>query len=172
MMITAPQPNEYAAFSAPYVRLASQHDDILALLNSLKDSTHQFFCSLDADKAEHRYAEGKWTIKQVLGHMIDTERVFAYRAYCFSRGEEKELPGFEQNDYVAAVDLSNRTMHSLADEFRSVRESNLYFINALSDAQIAITGYVNGYTVTVRALLYMLAGHELYHLQLLKERYL
>lgn len=169
--MTAPEPNEYAAFSVPYVRLASQHDDVIYLLHSLKDSTYSFFTRLPDQAGEQAYAEGKWTVKQVLQHMIDTERIFAYRAYCFSRGEDKELPGFEQDDYIKAVNVENRSLQNLAEEFRTVRQSNLFFIDALTEEQIAIRGYVNGYTVTVRALIYMLAGHELYHLQMLKERY-
>lgn len=170
--MTHPLPTEYAPFSENYIKLASEHDDVIALLHRLKDETRKFFAAIPAEKDEYAYGLGKWTLKQVAGHMIDTERIFAYRAFCISRNEKGHLPAFEQDDYVNAADYSNRTLQSLADEFRAVRESNLYFIDGLNEKQIAKTGHVSDYYPTVKALLYMMAGHELYHLKLIKERYL
>jgi uncharacterized damage-inducible protein DinB len=171
-MITTPQPHEYSPFAANYVKLASEYENVIELLRSLKDSTHQFLVNLPVEKAEHSYAPGKWTIKQLVGHMIDTERIFAYRAFCISRGEKQVMPGFEQDDYVNAAESNSRTLQSLAEEFKSVRQSNLYFIDTLTDEQISNVGNVSDYHPTVRALLYMMAGHELYHLQIIRERYL
>ena len=170
--MTAPQPNEYHPAQANYVQLAAAFEDVIMLLNSLKDSTYHTFATLPKDKADYAYAPGKWTIKEMLGHMIDTERIFAYRMFCFSRGEQKDLPTFEQNDYAAAADYSNRTLADVANEFKHLREANLYVINNLSDGQIALFGKAGGYPISTKAMLYVMAGHELHHLNILKERYL
>lgn len=171
-MISRPQPEEYAQFSANYIALASRHDDVIALLHKLKNETYRFLLGLAPERGDYAYAPGKWTLKQVVGHMVDAERVFGYRAFCISRGEQKHMPSFEQNDYIDAVDYNSRTLASLAEEFRSVRESNMFFIERLTSEQIARSGAVSDYHPTVRAILYIMAGHELYHLEIIKEKYL
>src|SRR5689334_13058327 len=98
-MIDKPQPGEYATYYETYISLVNT-DNIINLLAELKDSTFNFFNSLPAEKAGYAYAEGKWTIKQVVGHLIDAERVFAYRLLCFSRGDKNSLPGFDENAFV------------------------------------------------------------------------
>lgn len=170
--MTAPQPGEYSPFAANYVSLASIHHDVINLLSQLKDSTYKTFTQLPAETVDYAYGPDKWTIKQMLGHMIDTERVFSYRAYCISRGDKTPFPGFEQDDYVANTDLSHRTMQGLSEEFKLLREANLAFINTLTDEQIERIGTASNHPVSVKALLYMIAGHELHHLNILKERYL
>ena len=126
---------------------------------------------LKHEKAMHAYEDGKWTLKQVLGHMIDTERTFAYRAFCFSRNNV-ELPGFDQDIYVNNTDFNSRTIKSLADEYRVTRESNLFLYNSFSEDQLLRKGIASNSPVTVRGLVYMTAGHEQYHLKLIRERYL
>src|SRR5258708_20655306 len=118
----------------------------------------------------HAYAEGKWTLKQMLGHMIDTERTFAYRALCFSRNNI-ELPGFDQDIYVNNNDFNSRTIKILADEYKATRESNLFLYRSFSDEQLLRGGIASKSPVTVRGLIYMTAGHELHHLILIKEKY-
>lgn len=173
-MLNQPAQGEYASFYQNYVTKANEaaQGNVLQLLTQLKDSTYQFFTSIPSEKAEYGYAEGKWTIKQLLGHLIDAERVFAYRALCFSRKESKELPGFDENDFVKNANFNSRTIDDLAKEFKSVRESTLYMLDALTDEQANFTGVANGSPVSVRALAYIMAGHELHHLQIIKERYL
>ena len=119
----------------------------------------------------YAYAEGKWTVKQVLGHMADTERVFAYRALCFSR-ESIALPGFDQDVYMQKATFNSRSMEDLACEFKCVRESSLYLLNAMTEEQSLQKGTASGNPLSVRALAYMMAGHEMHHLKILKERYL
>lgn len=170
-MISRPQPGEYAPYYDTYISLVNT-DNIVNLLTELMDSTFSFFNSLAADKAGYAYAEGKWTIKQVVGHLIDAERVFAYRLLCFSRGDKNSLPGFDENSFVAHGGFNDRTLLDLTEEFRAVRESNLYMLRAISDEQSIIIGTASNYPVSVRALAYMMAGHELHHLRITKERYL
>jgi uncharacterized damage-inducible protein DinB len=140
-------------------------------MEKLKESTYHLFSTMSDEKANYAYGEGKWTLKQVLGHMIDTERTFAYRLFCFSRNSI-ELPGFDQDIYVNNANFNSRTIQSLAEEFRVTRESSIYMVSALTDEQLDRKGVASGNTVSVRALAYMLPGHELHHLKLIRERYL
>jgi uncharacterized damage-inducible protein DinB len=170
--MNAPLPNEYAPLQANYVQIASNRGDIVKLLNKLKDDTYEFLTQIPRGKASFAYAEGKWTVKQVVSHMIDSERIFAYRLLCFSRGERKELPSFDQDQYVFAVDAEDRSLKNLADEFKAAREANLYLFNNLTPEQLTLTGSANGYFMTVNGLLYVIAGHEMHHLGILRDRYL
>lgn len=169
-MIHKPQPGEYAPFANTYVSLVHT-TDVLELMETLKDSTYKMFSSMSEQLAMHAYAEGKWTLKQVLGHMIDTERTFAYRAFVFSR-DSTELPGFDQDIYMSNTDFNSRAIRELAEEFRLVRASNLHLFKALTEEQLLRVGIASNHPVTVRALVYMTVGHELHHLNLIRERYL
>jgi len=169
-MIHRPQPNEYPAFAQAYVG-SVPNENVLEMLESNKQVTYDLFRNLSEEQAMHAYAEGKWTLKQVLGHMIDTERTFAYRALVFSRNNI-ELPGFDQDIYVNNTDFNSRSIQSLADEYKATRESNMFLYCSFSEEQLLRGGKANGNPTTVRALVYMTAGHEQYHLNLIKERYL
>jgi len=164
-----PNAEDCAPFYGKYIALVND-DPILETLEKLKTSTYDFFCSLTDEQANYAYAEGKWTIKEVVGHLTDAERTFAYRAFAFSRGQG-ELPGFDENIYVEKATSSDRTLKDLADEFRTVREANLYMLRALTEEQLNIVGVANGGNIKVNSILYIMAGHELHHLQILKERY-
>ena len=170
-MISKPQPGEYAPWSAGYIAKVP-NGPILEILEYLRDSTYSFFSRMTAEQADYAYAEGKWTIKEVLAHMIDAERVFSFRAFCFSRGEQQPLPGFSQDDYIRHANIETRTIKDLAGEFKAVRESTLYVFNSLTDEQAKMIGTASDHPMSVRALVYMTAGHELYHLDMLKERYI
>lgn len=169
-MITKPQPEEYNPFYDTYISKVPDVD-ILQLLKQLKGSSYELFSNLSEEKANYAYAAGKWTVKQAVGHMIDTERTFAYRLLCFSRNFI-ELPGFDQNVYVDNSNANDRTIQSLAAEFRATRESNIYMVEALTDEQLDQRGIASGNPASVRALVYMLAGHEIHHLGIFKEKYL
>jgi len=169
-MINRPQPDEYSAFAATYVNLVG-NDPILDILEYQKDSTYNFFIRMGHEIGNYAYGEGKWTVKQVLGHMIDAERTFAYRVLCFSR-EAVDLPGFDQDLYMEKANFNTRSLEDLANEFRATRNSNMYLFKSLSDAQLLQKGIASGNPVSVRALLYITAGHEMHHLKVLKERYL
>lgn len=170
-MITQPQPDEFAPFYAGYVARADE-GDILQTLTQLKESTYSYFTAIAAEKENYAYAPGKWTIKQVLNHMIDTERVFAFRLLCFARQDSNAMPGFDENAYAACADVSTRSLKDLATEFKALREANLYLYRSVSPQQSLYIGIASGKAISVRALLYIIAGHELHHLSILKERYL
>jgi uncharacterized damage-inducible protein DinB len=169
-MINKPQPDEYAAFHYTYISKVLD-GDVVELLKQLKESSYVLFSNLSEDKANYAYAEGKWTIKEILGHLIDQERIFGYRLLCFSR-EFIELPGYDQEVYVNSSTFNSRTIQNLASEFRVTRESNLYLFRPLTDEQLNRRGVASGNTISVRAILYIIAGHELHHLAIVKERYL
>jgi uncharacterized damage-inducible protein DinB len=170
-MISKPQPGEYQPYQGTYISHVGDAS-VPEILETLKDSTHAFFSSIPEEKALYAYAPGKWTIKETLGHMIDTERIFAYRLLSFARGEQQGLPGFEQDDYVPNSFANNRTLQDLANEFSVVRASSLYLVRNLTKEQEKTVGISNNNPLSVRALAYLIPGHELHHLKILKERYL
>lgn len=146
--------------------------DVLQTLEEQMNSTHQLLKSINEEKGNYKYAEGKWTIKELIGHLIDSERVFAYRTLRFARNDSTELPGFEQDDYVATANFSKRSMEELVEEFYLVRKSNLILFKSLSDEELSRTGIANGGEVSVEALLYIMAGHENHHIAVIKDKYL
>jgi uncharacterized damage-inducible protein DinB len=168
-MISRPNSDEYSPFAAGYVGLVPD-ENVIEKLEQLMASSYQLFSGLTEEQGAYAYASGKWTVKQALGHMIDTERTFAYRALVFSRNHI-ELPGFDQDIYVANNDVSNVSIKNLAEEFKAARLSNIYMIKALSDEQLLRDGIASGSRFTVRAFVYMLAGHELHHLNIFRDRY-
>lgn len=170
-MISRPQPDEHQPYAAAYVAMVPENADVLQIMEDAMTSTHQLFTSFTDEQAMYAYAPGKWTIKEVVGHLIDTERTFAYRAFAFSRAAA-ELPGFDQDVYVNNTDYNSRNLQSLADEFKATRQSNMYMFKALTEEQLNKRGIASGSPVTVKALVYLTAGHELYHLRILHERYL
>ncbi|MBW8685300.1 DinB family protein [Chitinophaga rhizophila] len=170
-MISKPQPGEFVPFQEVYINAVGDAD-VQTIVEELKDSTYAFFTAIPEEKADYAYAPGKWTVKETLGHMIDTERVFAYRLLCFLRGETQELPGFEQDDYVLNSFAGERSLQDLANEFRVVRESTIYLFRNLKKEQETIMGKASNNPVSVRTLAYIIPGHELHHLRILKERYL
>lgn len=168
-MINRPQPDEYPPYAAGYVGMVNT-PDVISLLGQLKHSTYSLFNNLTDEKALHAYGEGKWTLKQVLGHLVDTERTFAYRALVFSRNYA-ELPGFDQDVYIQNNDFNARPIQDLAAEYKAVRESTLFLYRSFTEQQLVGKGLASTYPVSVRALVYMTAGHELHHLKIVKERY-
>ncbi len=164
-----PNAGDHAAFYDKYINLVN-NEPILETLEKLKTSTYDFFCSLTNEQANYAYAEGKWTIKEVAGHLTDAERTFAYRVFAFSRGQG-ELPGFDENEYVETATFNTRTLQDLAAEFKATREANLYMLRALTEDQLNIIGVANQASIKVNSIIYIMAGHELHHLNILKERY-
>jgi len=161
---------------APYAMVdidAVPGDDAVKALQATAAETIGLLSSLDeAFVAGRTYAPGKWTIKQVAGHLADDERIFAYRALCIVRGDTRPLPGFDENEYMAATDFESRTLRSVIDEFRIVRAATLALLEPLSAAEWVRRGNVNGYEASVRGLAFHIAGHELHHLRVLRQRYL
>lgn len=170
MFTPRPQPDEYGTFFGRYVNEVSE--DVLAELEDQLPEVGNFLYSIPADKHNFAYAEGKWTVKELVGHLIDTERIMAYRVLRFSRKDSTELPGFEENDFVLNSTFQTREFTNLIDEFIAVRKSNLYLIKALGPEQLDLTGIASNNKVSVRALVYIIAGHFNHHIKILKERYL
>jgi hypothetical protein len=131
-----------------------------------------FLNSIPEEKGKYSYAADKWTINEVIEHIIDTERIFAYRALCIARGEKKILPGFEQDDYVRGAHSNNRKLSELIEEFRKVRTANLSLFKSFDEDDINSRGNVSDYQITVNAILYIVAGHANHHLNILRNRYL
>lgn len=127
---------------------------------------------LDADKWNHRYAAGKWTIKDLVQHVIDTERVFAYRALCIARKEKQSLPGFEEKDYAAAANAHKRDPHDLMEELGLVQKSTAKLFESFDDEQLNQVGIANGKSVSAKALGFIIIGHVIHHKHILQEKYL
>ncbi|MEN2402445.1 DinB family protein [Flavobacterium sp. MC2016-06] len=145
------------------------------LIEELEISLHDFIKfvqNIPMDKFDYRYAEGKWAIKEIIQHVIDTERIFAYRALRFSRNDQTALPGFEENDYVANTDANKRSIQELLTEFSAVRHSNLLFYKSLSEEQLKRIGTASNNKISVRALGFVLIGHQKHHQNVFQERYL
>jgi uncharacterized damage-inducible protein DinB len=147
--------------------------DILQLLASQVEDTAALLQPIDEHRAgEMRYAPGKWTVKQVLGHVVDTERIFTYRALRTARGDATPMPGFEQDDYVRFGPFDHCSLADLLDEFRIVRAASIALYRNLTPESWMRKGVANQFPVTVRGLAYLTAGHELHHAKILRERYL
>jgi hypothetical protein len=147
-------------------------DDAVGVLNAQGEQVIALLASLDETSIRGlRYAPGKWTVKEVIGHLIDDERIFAYRALCVARGDPRPLPGFDENEYVAATDFESRSVANLLAEYRAVRAATLTLFEPLTAEEWTRRGNVNGYEASVRGLAFHMAGHELHHLRTLRERY-
>jgi DinB superfamily len=167
-----PDPAEYAPGFQGYIDRAKSEDDIIAALTTQVDELRALVGGLDAATAGHRYAEGKWTIREVIGHVADAERVFGYRAMCIARGETTSLPGFDENVYAANSPADSRPLADLLDEFTELRSSNVRMLRALTPESWTRGGTANGKPVTARAIAYVLLGHGRHHMAVLRERYL
>ncbi|MBB6610376.1 DinB family protein [Pontibacter sp. Tf4] len=170
--IDRPQPTEYPQVYQTYISQLPEEGDVLTLLEQQATELHSLMDGMDEKRAEEAYAEGKWTIKELLQHMLDSERVFAYRALCFARGEQASLPGFDENTYAANSHANARTLQNLLEEYDNVRKSNLYLFRSFTPEALDTTGTANGKPVTVRGLIHVTAAHERHHLNILKDRYL
>jgi len=169
-IISKPSASEYAPYYGKYVALVTEDDVLAALANQLGE-TLKLLRSISEEKSAFRYAPDKWSIKQMIGHMCDGERIFAYRALCFARGETAALPGFEQDDYVAKADFDARTLHDLTDEFETIRRANINLFRHLNDEAWMRRGRASDNEITVRALAFIIVGHERYHVGILRARY-
>jgi len=168
--LARPQTSEYASYYETYVSKV-QGSDIIGILEAQRLQTAQLFAGRSERDGNFRYAPDKWTVKEVVGHVNDTERIFAYRALRIARGDQTPLSGFEQDDYVRTGGFSERTLADLAEEFSSVRGATLALLRPLTEEAWMRRGVANKNEVTVRGLAFIIAGHELHHREILKERY-
>lgn len=165
-----PNADEYGQFYQGYISHV-EGDDLLAILTKNKTEVANFFHNLPAEKWDYAYAPGKWTPKDVLLHLIDGERVFSYRALRISRGDVTALPGFDQDVFAKNANANGRTPASLLDEYEAVRECTLLLYRQIGDEAADRIGTASGYPASPLAIGYIIAGHELHHLRIIKERY-
>lgn len=169
LLIARPSPDEFAPYYARYIDLVP--DDVLRALRENAQETRRLLTPVTDPKADHRYAPGKWSVKEVIGHLTDAERIFGYRALRFARRDATPLPGFEENDFVETGGFGSRPLPNLLDEFRAVRAASIAFFENLDEAAWNQVGTANGVRMSVRALAFAIAGHELHHRKILVERY-
>jgi uncharacterized damage-inducible protein DinB len=166
-----PATYEYADYYASYVKLVPQGDIIEILRDQMKE-TVSLLSTLTEPQSEYRYASGKWSIKEVIGHITDTERIMSYRLLSIARGERASLPGYDENEYVAKANFDKQSLKDLLDHFACVRQSTIHLIKSLSDESLSRRGTANNSEVTAKALITIMAGHELHHRKIIQERYL
>ncbi|RZK38289.1 MAG: DinB family protein [Pedobacter sp.] len=164
-----PQEFEYPDWGKDYIHLVE--GEVIEVL-SKQATEFPVFLNTIINKADYSYAPEKWTIKQVVGHLIDTERIFAYRLLCFSRGESAPLPGFEENDYVENARFNDLNLPDLAEEFTLTRKSNLCLIKTLNEQELNRLGTASGRRMSARAIVFAMAGHVIHHINIINERYL
>ncbi len=163
--------NEYNEYYKRYIDKTSEPSLTKALLEG-KDATVEFFQSIPSEKFEYAYDEGKWTPKEILLHLIDTERVFMYRALQFSRADNVELEGFDQDVFANNANGNQRAMNDLINEYAAVRNSSIQFYKGCSPEVMTRMGVASNSPLSVRAAGYITCGHEIHHIQIIKERYL
>jgi hypothetical protein len=165
-----PGATEYDPYYSRYIERVPE-GDVLGTLGWQMGDTLAFIRGLPESAGDSRYAPGKWSVKEVIGHIADTERIMAYRALRIARGDTTPLAGFEQDDYVRAANFDRRPLAALASEFESVRNATLSFFRSLDEAALVRRGVANSVEVTPRALAYIIAGHERHHVDVLRTRY-
>jgi uncharacterized damage-inducible protein DinB len=163
--------NEYASFYATYIK-AIENVELIEELEICLHDFIKFVQNIPMDKFDFRYAEGKWTIKDIIQHLIDAERVFSYRALRISRNDKTPLPGFEENDYAENTNANGRSIQDLLTEFSAVRHSTLLLFKSFSDEQLTRIGMTSGEEVSVRAIGFIIIGHQKHHQKVFTERYL
>jgi hypothetical protein len=169
-MIERPNSIEYAPFYARYVSLV-EGENLLETLESQKSQLHGVMKSIPHDRETFRYEPEKWSIREVFGHLTDAERVFGYRAFCISRGDQTPLPGFDEVSYMERSSYHGDMLRDLVHQFELLRDANLAVFRALSNGEWRSLGNANGSPVSVRALGYITAGHVFHHLEVLRSRY-
>lgn len=165
-----PTPDEYNDKYEQYISLITA-TNVIDVLISQQQATVNLIQNLSPAEANYRYQKDKWSVQQVIGHLIDNERVMAYRAMCISRGEETALPGYDQEKYVAGANFEKRDLHNMAVEYEALRTANIKLFNSFTPEQIGRTGTIDDSNVSVCALVYIIAGHEKHHQAVIEEKY-
>ncbi|RPJ59807.1 MAG: DinB family protein [Acidobacteria bacterium] len=165
-----PRPSEYFSYFERYISLVPE-DDVLPRLESQKDALRQSLGAIPAERAAFRYAEDKWNVRQVLGHIIDAERVFGYRALSIARGETRPLPLFDENSYAGAAGHENCQLAELVEEFCHLRSSHVWMLRHFDETAWDRIGSVGDHPTSTRALAFIMAGHLCHHARVLTERY-
>ena len=167
-----PKSGEYAPFHENYLKLLPPRGTAQSLLRSSFRNAQQVFSALPEEMGDFSYYFGKWTIKQMLVHLIDSERVFSYRILSFIRGDRIALPGFNQDIWMEEVNPSGRTIKDLLKEWKAVRDNTLFLLKQCTEEQSKFLGTASGWKVTSRALFFVIVGHQIHHMNVLHEKYL
>ncbi|MBU8917843.1 DinB family protein [Neobacillus sp. 114] len=170
-MVQRPNNNEFPEYYVPYVQLVPE-GDLLATLKESLEEVVSLFEGISEEEAHFRYESGKWSIKEVLGHMADTERIMSYRLLRVGRGDKTPLAGFNENDYVAGAQMSELPLQSILSDFIAVRKASITLIENMPESAWTNVGNANGMEVTARAIAYIIAGHAIHHRSIVTERYL
>jgi uncharacterized damage-inducible protein DinB len=170
-MTKRPEPFDYAPYYGKYIALVPD-GDLAVILSRQIDATSALLSPLSEQQAAYAYAPGKWSIKEVLGHLMDTERIFGYRALRIARNDKTPLPGYEQDDYVATANFNARSMSSLLEEFAAVRKASVELFKHFTEEEWIRRGTANQVEMTALSLGYVVAGHELHHVDVVRKRYL
>ena len=166
-----PQADEYAPYYGRYIDLVPE-EDVIAAVEQQGRETAALLAAVGEEKAKFRYAPDKWSIKQLVGHVADSERVFAYRVVAIARGEQQPLPGFDEKDWMRYSEFDARSFVDLVDDLAATRRATLSLLRGLPAEAWTRKGTASGNPVSVRAVAYTIAGHERHHLRVLRERYL
>jgi len=170
--IQKPMEGEFNPYAIMYIKLLPDDGLVLKHLKENFKTIKEFVLSLPPDKLNYRYAENKWTIKEILVHIMDDERIYAYRALRIARNDKTPLPGFEQEDYTPFSKANKRSLKNILQEYKTIRNATLSLFASLNKEDLLRIGTANDHPVSVRALAYHIAGHELHHVNIIKERYL
>jgi hypothetical protein len=165
-----PGTDEYHEFYQGYVDQVGPGNIMDILIRQMHES-YTLMSSLSDSQASYRYAPGKWTVREVFGHLMDTERIFGTRALCFSRGETQPLPGYDQDQYVIHANFNTRSVYGIAEEYANLRKSNITMFEEFEPEMLAREGTASGRTFSVRSIPFIIAGHERHHLDILYEKY-
>ncbi|MFX3673560.1 MAG: DinB family protein [Paenisporosarcina sp.] len=170
-MIKKPLNEEYPDYYHAYISMVSEGSLKEILINQLKELT-VLLSDVQETQANYRYADGKWTLKEVVGHMMDTERIMSYRLLRIARGDKTPLAGFNEELFVEGASFHTRSLSDLIEEFIGVRHSTVALVRGLAEEDWSRSGFANDTEITVRAIAYIIAGHELHHAKIIKEKYL
>jgi hypothetical protein len=172
MLVSEIKSNEYNSYYDRYVRGQDQDIELVESLILDESKVLNFFLSIPEEKLRFKYAPDKWSVLEVLQHMIDTERIFMHRCFRIARRDKTPLPGYEQDDYMAPANVSAKSLNDVLNEFTVGRQFTITLLKSLSDEDLMATGTASGHSVSARALAGIIVGHDNWHLNILKERYL
>ncbi|WP_079508530.1 DinB family protein [Mesobacillus jeotgali] len=170
-MYKRPNLEEFPEYTRSYIQLLPE-GDIIDILGQHLETTSKVFSTVTVEQSGYRYAEGKWALSEVLGHLTDTERIMNYRILRIARGDKNTLQGFDENVYVKEASFHNRKIADILEDYQNVRRSTISLLKGLPQKSLQNKGNANGYDVTVESIAYMIAGHELHHLKIIQEKYI
>ncbi len=172
MEVTDLTAGEYGDYYSRYFQKIPKETTLVSGFKDREQLVVDFFKGIPESKLEYQYAEGKWTIKEVLQHLIDTERVFMYRCFCIARADKTNFPGYEQNDYVVPSAANAKSLDDILEEYKTVRQSFYFMLKSFRNEDLEQIGNASGFPLSARAAAFITLGHEIWHMDIIKERYL